>query len=112
MGDVPAIEYFYKDEYNVAIKYSKKFFRWIILNVPDFTLWIGHKKVWIVKIVLMLGTAYVFGDFLFNGGDWLTLFIRITAMSFFVGLLFSNMLAWTWYNAVLNYQRKAEQTFK
>jgi len=104
-------EYFYKDEYNVAIRYSKKFFRWIMLNVPDFTSWIGHKKIFAVKLLMLFGTALVFGDFLTNS-DWIALFVRITAMSFFYGLMFSNMLAWTWYNAIIKYQKQAERTFK
>jgi len=106
--EIPWKKTFYEDEWNPIIRNTKKLCKWVMLNLPDFSMLMGWKRK-VANIGFFVIVLY-FSSLLLTGGITIWGYLLRTAvLSFIAGFLYSNTLAYMILKYLEFYQKKAEE---
>ncbi|HUV71410.1 MAG TPA: hypothetical protein VMW25_00230 [Clostridia bacterium] len=86
---------FYEDEFNSGIRFFKNLAKWVLVNMPDLTLYLGPGKT-LINIAIILVTGIIASAVIYDSiaiGFDLWLFVKLYLVSWIPGLLYSKMLA-------------------
>lgn len=97
-------EYFYKDDLNIAISFSKKFFQWTVINMPDFSYIVGWKRK-VINIGLIFFALYLSAMLLFEGITIIGMLLRIVLIAIVTSVLYSKTIAFILLKYLEYYQK-------
>jgi len=99
---------FYKDKENFVFPAAKKFFRWIIINVPDCSLLIGWQRK-AINIGLIILSIFLGALVLMEGVTVLGLISKIIVIGLLTSVFYSKTISFVMLKTIAQYQKNAEK---
>jgi len=97
-------DYFYKDDLNPAISFSKKACQWVVINVPDFTFLVSWKRK-AINIGLIIFAIYLSSMLFLEGVTVIGLIARMFLLAIVTSVLYSKTVAFILLKYLEHYQK-------